>query len=155
MRCTLITVAILLAVFDAIWIFERPKPEEPEYYIDLLYEDWFFEDGGLGIEDSSKLPIWDGQRWMLGGKLLPNISGEVGKRPLQSDYRCVIEYRLQDDVTFGDFLSAQRQAEDAGGSILIVTAKLDEHQFPQATDVSSLLINSIRKKVDCRIPPRT
>lgn len=149
MRRTLITVAILLAVFDAIWLINRPGPPEPEYYIDLLFEDWFYEDNGNRIEDHSKLPVWDGKHWMLNGNRLPNISSKVGERPLQYDDRCVFEYRLQEDVTYGDFLSAQKQAEDAGSAIMILTSSIDKKWVPSALDFDWFLINSVRKNVFC------
>jgi hypothetical protein len=57
---------------------------------------------------------------------LQNISSEVGKRPLElGDKRCVLEYRLAERTTFKDFLVAQKQAEDAGTSVMIVTMPTD------------------------------
>ena len=149
MTRALITVAILLAVFDAIWFMNRPGPPEPEYYIESSFEDWFFEDGDLHEEDPSKLPVWDGERWMLNGKHLSNISSEVGKRPLLNDDRCVFEYRLQEDVTYADFLSAQMQAEDAGSAIMILTSSIDKKWVPSAQDFDWFLFHSVRKNVFC------
>ena len=150
MRRSLITVAVLLAVFDAVWLLTRPGPQEPEYYVESSLEDWFFEDGDLHKEDPSKLPVWDGKRWMLNGKHLPNISSEVGKRPLLNDERCVFEYRLKEDITYADFLSAQMQAEDAGSAIMILTSSIDKKWVPSAQDFDWFLFHSVRKNVRCR-----
>lgn len=150
MRRTLIVIAVLVAIFDAVWIVNHRPPEEPEYSICLSCGDWLFKDGGEHLKDENKLPIWDGQRWTLNGQILRSISSEVGKRPLENDNRCVFEYRLHDDATFGDFLSAQKQAEGAGSSIMIMTSKFDENWARRAKDFDWVLINSTNKNIVCR-----
>jgi hypothetical protein len=150
MRRTLIAIVVLVAIFDSAWIVNRLSPEEPEYRVCLSCSESFFKDGGLHLEDESKLPVWDGKRWTLNGQTLSSISSEVGKRPLENDNRCVFEYRLQEDVTFGDFLSAQKQAEDAGSSIMIMTSKFDENWARRAKDFDWVLFNSTRKNIVCR-----
>jgi hypothetical protein len=126
MRRWLVIAATILALCNIAWLVFRVNPSQPEYVLETEGAEFWFKDQDTHVESLESLPLWNGNMWTLNGRPLQKISSEVGKRPLENgDERCVLEYRLADKTTFNDFLTAQRQAEEAGASVMIVTMPTD------------------------------
>jgi hypothetical protein len=126
MRRWLIIAATILALANIVWLVCRADPNQPEYILETEGGEFWFEDQDMHVKSLESLPLWDGKMWTLNGRPFKQISSELGKRQLElGDERCVLEYRLAEKTTYRDFLSAQRQAEEAGASVMIVTMPTD------------------------------
>ena len=119
----LIVLAVVLVVIDLTWFAICRSERLPDYRVDTGGSEFWFQDEQNGDLPLTEVPVWSNGKWYFDNKRVADIKEYVCKRPLVADDRCVLEYRLQENASFEDFLQAQKTAEDAGASIMFVTSK--------------------------------
>jgi hypothetical protein len=112
----LIVVAILLLLFDVVFVMWRSKMETPSFYVDL--------EGPVYVDRTSvspRFPVWRNGGWYADGN--KRISGHdllSLEKKLSPESQCIISYELADNATLADFKASIKAAWITANSAMIV-----------------------------------